>query len=208
MIGLLRKLVHASRERANRKRLDQVGAGTKLAGSVDRRANGAFISVGAGCLIQGQLVVERDQSRLLIGDNVLLGGGSVIDCALAVTVEPDVLISYACIISDSDNHSLTPELRTGDLANWMNGRSHDWTHSAMAPVIIRRGAWIGARSIILKGVTIGEGAVVGMGSVVTRDVPPRVVVGGNPARIIKPVPLADAPGEGANPEGAMTWPMK
>jgi acetyltransferase-like isoleucine patch superfamily enzyme len=208
LIGLLRKLVHASRERANRKRLDHVGAGTKITGSVDRRANGAFMSIGAGCLIQGQLVVERDQSRLVLGDNVLLGGGSVIDCALAVTVEPDVLISYACIIADSDNHSLTPELRTGDLANWMNGRSHDWTHSAMAPVIIRRGAWIGARSIILKGVTIGEGAVVGMGSVVTRDVPPRVVVGGNPARIIKPVPPADAPSEGTNPEGAMTWPMK
>jgi acetyltransferase-like isoleucine patch superfamily enzyme len=208
LIGLLRKLVHASRERANRKRLDHVGAGTKITGSVDRRANGAFMSIGAGCLIQGQLVVERDQSRLVLGDNVLLGGGSVIDCALAVTVEPDVLISYACIISDSDNHSLTPELRARDLANWMNGRSHDWTHSAMAPVIIRRGAWIGARSIILKGVTIGEGAVVGMGSVVTRDVPPRVVVGGNPARIIKPVPPADAPSEGTNPEGAMTWPMK
>ena len=67
---------------------------------------------------------------------------------------------------------------------------------------------LGAGCIVLKGVTIGEGSVVGMGSVVTRDVPPRVVVAGNPARVIKPVPPADTPGEGANPEGAMTWPMK
>src|ERR1700722_20977520 len=163
---------------------------------------------GAGGLIEGQLVVQRDQSRLVLGDNILLGGGSVIDCALAVTVEPDVLISYACIVSDSDNHSLTPELRTGDLANWMNGHSHDWTHSAMAPVVIRRGAWIGARSIILKGVTIGEGAAVGMGRGVPRRGPPRVVLAGNPARVIKPIPPADASGEGTNPEGAMTWPMK
>jgi acetyltransferase-like isoleucine patch superfamily enzyme len=208
VIDFLRKLIHASRERANRRRLDHVGAGTQLVGTVDRRANAAFMSVGTGCLIQGQLVAERDQSRLVIGDNVLLGGGSVIDCALAVTVEQDVLISYACIIADSDNHSLTPELRTGDLADWMRGRFHDWTHSAMAPVVIRRGAWIGARSIILKGVTIGEGAVVGMGSVVTRDVPARVIVAGNPARIIKSVPPMDAPTAGTDTGEAFTWPMK
>ena len=115
----------------------------------------------------------------------------MIDCALSVTVERDVLISYECVISDSDNHSIYPELRTKDLANWMNGRRHDWTHSAMAPVRICEGAWIGARSIILKGVTIGAGAVVGMGSVVTHDVPPRTIVAGNPARVIReigPVP--------------------
>jgi acetyltransferase-like isoleucine patch superfamily enzyme len=208
MISALRKLVHASRERANRKRLDHVGAGTRITGAVDRRASGAFISVGAGCLVQGQLVAERDQSRLVLGDNVLLGGGSVIDCALAVTVEPDVLISYGCIIVDSDNHSLTPELRTGDLADWMSGRSHDWNHSAMAPVIIRRGAWVGARSMILKGVTIGEGAVVGMGSVVTRDVPARVVVAGNPARTIRPIPTRVASGDPVDAEASSKFPTK
>jgi acetyltransferase-like isoleucine patch superfamily enzyme len=55
----------------------------------------------------------------------------------------------------------------------------------MAPIRICRGAWIGARSIILKGVTIGEGAIVGAGSVVTRDVPAFTIVAGNPARILR-----------------------
>ncbi|MBI5303617.1 MAG: hypothetical protein HY868_15890 [Chloroflexi bacterium] len=53
------------------------------------------------------------------------------------------------------------------------------------PVRIERGAWIGARAIILKGVTIGEGAVVGAGAVVTHSVPPRSLAVGNPAQIVR-----------------------
>jgi acetyltransferase-like isoleucine patch superfamily enzyme len=159
------------------------------------------MTVGNGCLIQGQLVAERDESRLEIGNNVVVGGGSVIDCAVSVRIEDDVMVSYQCIIADSDNHSIYPELRTADVANWMNGRRHDWSHSAMGPVVIKRGAWIGARSIILKGVTIGEGAVVGMGSVVTCDVPPRCVVAGNPARIIREIGPAPSAGVSAGYKG-------
>jgi galactoside O-acetyltransferase len=191
MVGFLRKLVHRNRARNNRSQVTRVGDGTQLDGLIDRRAAGAEINIGAHCLIQGQIVVERNESRVNLADRVLLGGGSVIDCALSVTVERNVLISYACVIADSDNHSLYPEQRINDLATWMDGRRHDWSNSEMAPIRICEGAWIGARSIILKGVTIGAGAVVGMGSVVTKDVPPRTVVGGNPARVIReigPVP--------------------
>jgi acetyltransferase-like isoleucine patch superfamily enzyme len=193
IIALLRKLVRRNRARSNRSRVTLVGDGTQLDGLIDRRAAGAEINIGAHCLIQGQIVVERNESRVNLADRVLLGGGSIIDCALSVTVERDVLISYACVIADSDNHSLYPELRINDLTTWMDGRRHDWSHSEMAPIRICEGAWIGARSIILKGVTIGAGAVVGMGSVVTKDVPPRTVVGGNPARVIREI--GPAPGE-------------
>ncbi|SHL54223.1 Acetyltransferase (isoleucine patch superfamily) [Bradyrhizobium lablabi] len=192
MIDLLRKLVHRNRARENRSRVTRLGDGTRLDGVIDRRAAGAEINIGAHCLIQGQIVAERDESRVDLADRVLLGGGSVIDCALSVTVERNVLISYACLIADADNHSLFPELRVNDLATWMDGRRHDWSHTEMAPIRICEGAWIGARSIILKGVTIGAGAVVGMGSVVTRDVPARSVVGGNPARVIREI--GPAPG--------------
>src|SRR6202012_2681376 len=102
-----------------------------------------------------------------------------------VIIERNVLISYGCTIADSDNHSLYPEERVGDLSRWMSGGGNNWRVAAMAPILICEGAWIGARSIILKGVTVGSGAVVGMGSVVTADVPPRMVVGGNPARGIR-----------------------
>ena len=61
----------------------------------------------------------------------------------------------------------------------------DWSTAEKAPIRICRGAWIGARAVIMKGVTVGEGAVVGTGSVVMRDVPPYTVVLGNPARVIR-----------------------
>jgi acetyltransferase-like isoleucine patch superfamily enzyme len=192
VIDILRKLVHRNRERVNRSRVTRIGEGTQLVGLIDRRATEAEINIGHHCLIQGQIVAERNESRINLADHVLLGGGSVIDCALSVTVERNVLISYACVIADADNHSLYAELRVNDLATWMDGRRHDWSHTEMAPIRICEGAWIGARSIILKGVTIGVGAVVGMGSVVTKDVPPRTVVGGNPARIIREIGPAPA----------------
>ncbi|WP_455615003.1 sugar O-acetyltransferase [Eisenbergiella sp.] len=53
------------------------------------------------------------------------------------------------------------------------------------PVVIKKGAWVGANSVILPGITIGEGAVIGSGSVVTHDVAPNAVAAGNPARVIK-----------------------
>ena len=52
-------------------------------------------------------------------------------------------------------------------------------------VVLKKGCWIGANTIVLSGVTIGENAVVGAGSVVTKSIPPKVLAGGNPARIIR-----------------------
>jgi galactoside O-acetyltransferase len=192
VIDLLRKFVHRRREQQNRSQLTHLGIGTQVPGLIERRSSKAEIRIGNNCLIQGQIVAERNESRVELADGVYLGGGSVIDCALSVTIENNVLISYGCTIADSDNHSIYPELRRKDLADWVDGRKHDWSQSAMAPIRICEGAWIGARSIILKGVTIGAGAVVGMGSVVTKDVPPRTIVAGNPARVIREI--GPAPG--------------
>ena len=66
--------------------------------------------------------------------------------------------------------------------------NHDFTRREVvlhAPVTIKKGAWIGGRSLILPGVTIGENAVVAGGAVVTKDVEPNTIVGGNPAKVIK-----------------------
>lgn len=56
-----------------------------------------------------------------------------------------------------------------------------------APIVLESDVWIGSNAVILKGVTIGEGAIVAAGSVVTKDVPANVVVGGNPAQVIKEI---------------------
>lgn len=185
MIGYIRQIRTFHLERKNRKLLDYCGAGTRLLGSIERRAQGGHASVGERCLIHGQLVLERSESRIIIGNNSFVGGGTVLDSVLSIVIEDDVLLSYACIVSDCDNHSTRLGLRKNDLDAWMKGGRQNWTLSPMAPVRICRGAWIGARSIILKGVTIGEGAIVGAGSVVTRDVSAFTIVAGNPARVVR-----------------------
>ena len=162
------------------------GENTEIVGPIEKRAPDSLIVVGRDCLIEGFLVTETDQSEIRIGSNVYIGGHTNVDCALSITIEDDVLISYQCTIADSDNHSLLYRIRKKDVADWKHGK-HDWSTNARAPIRIMRGAWIGARAIILKGVTIGEGAVVGAGSVVTKDVPDWTIVAGNPARIIRPL---------------------
>lgn len=184
MIGrLVSDLRHLRAARA----LDACGSGTRVTGGVDKRGTGSRIEIGRGCLISGQLVTETPGSIVRLGDNVLVGSDSLVAAAASIVVEDDVLISYRCIITDSDNHSLRYSVRRNDLQAWIHGR-HDWSNVAMAPVRICRGAWIGAAVIITKGVTIGEGAVCGMGSVVTRDVAPYTIVAGNPARVIRELP--------------------
>jgi acetyltransferase-like isoleucine patch superfamily enzyme len=62
-----------------------------------------------------------------------------------------------------------------------------WHDVSAKPIFIKKDAWIGMNCIVLKGTVIGEGAIVGAGSVVTKNVEPLTVVGGNPARIIKKI---------------------
>lgn len=117
-----------------------------------------------------------DRAVLTIGDRVSIGHLLTITCNREVTIEDDVYIAGNCAISDNDGHPLDMQLRiTG----------HPAPPEKTKPVRICRGAWIGAGSFILKGVTVGEGGVVGANSVVTSDVPPFTVVAGNPARIVR-----------------------
>ena len=159
------------------------GNNTEINGLIEKRSPDSVIMIGNDCLISGKLYTETAESRIVVGNNVFIGGDTIIDCVKEITIEDDVLIAYQCILADSNNHSISYSIRKNDLADWKKGK-HDWSITTSAPVRICQGAWLGARAIILKGVTIGEGAVVGAGSVVTKDVPAYVVVAGNPARIV------------------------
>lgn len=163
-----------------------VGSNTNIAGTLEIRKEGASISIGSECLIEGYVVCENERSKIVIGNNVYVGGSTIIDCANSITIEDDVLISYHVTIVDTDGHSTKFSMRRNDLKGFREGKV-DWSVIPSESVYIGRGAWIGARSIILKGVTIGEGAIVGAGSVVTRDVPPWHVVAGNPAKVVREI---------------------
>ncbi len=163
-----------------------VGENSDCLGSFTVRQLGGEIIIGKDCMIEAALGTETPYSRLRIGDNVYIGR-STVWCIQEVVIEDDVLISSECLIQDSDNHNLKYSVRKRDCQDWKRSRSHDWSVTPTAPIYVRKGAWVGAKAIILKGVTIGEGAVVGAGSVVTRDVQPFTVVAGNPARFIKAI---------------------
>jgi acetyltransferase-like isoleucine patch superfamily enzyme len=163
-----------------------VGTNTEVRGTIEVRKEGGSIIIGNDCLIEGYVVCENEASRILIGDNVYIGGSTVVDCAESIIIENDVLISYHVMISDTDGHSINLSIRRKDLQSFRKGNV-DWSVIPIKDVTIKRGAWIGARSIILKGVTVGEGAIIGAGSVVTHDVPAWHIVAGNPARIIRKI---------------------
>lgn len=94
-----------------------------------------------------------------------------------VTIEDNVFVGHGVtFVNDSYPRATTPE---GDLQT-----ESDW---AVEKTLIRRGASIGSGCTILANLTIGENAIVGAGSVVTRDVPPNTIVAGNPAKILRTV---------------------
>lgn len=137
--------------------------------------------------IASQISLERDGACLVIGDRTFIGGRGVLSIAESVQIGDDVMISWGCTIVDHDSHSLVYSERANDPVEWLQGRK-DWTHVKRAPVRIGNKAWLGFNCSVLKGVTIGEGAVVAANANVTRDVPPWTLVAGNPARVIKDLP--------------------
>jgi len=163
-----------------------LGSGTKLAAArlVARDADGCTLSIGSESNIEGALVFERQDVNVCIGSRTHIGGGALVDAACKIEIGNDVLIAFEVLIMDHDSHSLNFDRRKQDVVDWING-TKDWTHVKKSPVKISDKVWLGARVIVLKGVTIGEGAVVGAGSLVTEDIPAWTIAGGNPAKVIR-----------------------
>jgi acetyltransferase-like isoleucine patch superfamily enzyme len=157
-----------------------VGSNSDLFCRIDKRHKESNIYIGKNCLLNGRLVTETNHSKIIIKDNVFIGGKTIIDCKDEVVIEDNVLISYECIIADHDSHSLDANKRENDLHKFKNNMMN-WQDVISKKITIKKNAWICTRSIILKGVTIGEGAIVAAGSVVTSDVDNYTLVAGNPA---------------------------
>ncbi|HEY3058384.1 MAG TPA: acyltransferase, partial [Chloroflexota bacterium] len=116
-------------------------------------------------------LVALPGGHLEIGDNVFINYGSSLVASTHVKVGNDCLIGTHVMVMDTDFHRV-------------DDKSYDTTGS---PVILEERVWLGNRSIVLKGVTIGHDSVVAAGSVVTQDVPPRTIVAGVPAKVIRSI---------------------
>lgn len=124
-----------------------------------------------------RLRVFGEGSSIRIGEGAQISGASITARSKSIRLGSKALIAPNCVIVDSDFHApWPPEARADD-----PGMEFD------APVDIGDYAWIGMGSLILKGVSIGRGAIVGAGSVVTRDVPDYCLAAGSPARLIRKV---------------------
>jgi acetyltransferase-like isoleucine patch superfamily enzyme len=156
---------------------------TRVAYRKIRMARGCTLSIGDTTIVEAAIIFDREGGSVRIGERTFIGASTFV-CAEHIEVGDDVLISWGCTIVDHNSHALAWKDRSRDVENWYEGRK-DWTPVERGAVRIGNRAWIGFNAIVLKGVTIGEGAIIGAGSVVTRDVPAFSIAAGNPARVIR-----------------------
>jgi acetyltransferase-like isoleucine patch superfamily enzyme len=150
--------------------------------------NTAKIMLGANTHVRGTLLIFNYGGKITIGNNCYVGDGSRIWSGQEVIIGNDVLIAHNVNIIDTQAHETDAMERSERYLSLItNGPWSNQGNIQTKPILIKDKVWISLNAIILKGVTIGEGAIVAAGSVVTKDVAPYTMVAGNPAQFIKNV---------------------
>ena len=140
--------------------------------------------IGAHCTMDGVHFAIEAEGRVTIGDYCYFTN-AVLLCELEVQIGNYVLIGWNATVADTDFHPIAPAERVADaIACSPLGKGRTRPQIVKRRVVIEDDVWIGPNAVILKGVRIGAGAIVEAGAVVSRDVPPRRRVMGNPAEII------------------------
>jgi acetyltransferase-like isoleucine patch superfamily enzyme len=142
----------------------RIGEGTKIWNQAQIRENA---QIGVNCIISKNVYIDFD---VKIGNNVKIQNN--VSVYHGVTIEDGVFIGpHVCFTNDENPRAINPDESLK--------KSEDWE---ILKILVKKGASIGANSVILPGITIGEFALIGAGSVVTKDIPDYAIVVGNPSK--------------------------
>jgi acetyltransferase-like isoleucine patch superfamily enzyme len=137
-----------------------------------------FLGQGAEVHVGNNVLLERkvrfsvaDHARIYIGDHSYVSDYTHLLAVKEIRIGKHCSISWNVLFMDTSSHPL--------------GVKGEVPVTRIGPIDVKDHVWIGCRAVILKGVTIGEGAIIANDAIVTRDVPPRTMVAGNPARVIR-----------------------
>jgi acetyltransferase-like isoleucine patch superfamily enzyme len=149
----------------------RVGTGLEVMGPCRVDGLGTIVA-GERCVIRSHAANQVEinagtGAQIALGDRVFVNQGTRIVASSAIQIGNGCLIGDECVIIDSDYHAV------GDAP------------VKCAPITIEDDVWLATRVIVLRGVTIGQGSVIGAGAVVTRSIPPYSFAAGAPARVIK-----------------------
>lgn len=151
-----------------------------------------YLMLGEKTVLNAKIIFEAKTGKVLIGDRCYIGSDCSIISRNRIELGNDVTIAWGVTLYDHDSHSGDWRDRARAVRHFYDHYGEpdcfdriDWTNVNAAPIKICDRVWIGFDVVVLKGVTIGEGAIVGARSVVTRDVAPYTIVVGNPARVVK-----------------------
>ena len=144
----------------------------RLRGRVHSSGCGEVV-LGEGVSFNGTVVpielVTYTSGRIEIGNHTFINYGSSIAARASVKIGHDCHLGHYTFVMDNDQHGVVRRLELPQ----------------SYPVVIEDHVWIGSKAVILPGVRIGSRAVIGAGSIVTKDIPPRCVAAGNPARVLR-----------------------
>jgi len=166
----------------------RMGAGARLAFSariINLQPSSTAITIGANSFVRGELRAFAHGGRIELGEWCYVGEGSRIWSSASITLGDYVLIAHNVMIVDNFTHPMGFQARREHARATIAGQGPPSIDLGEKPVVIGNDVWIGANSVIMRGVTIGDRAIISASSVVRGDIPPDVVVSGNPAAIVR-----------------------